>query len=408
MADRLGVVARVRQAGAIFACTIISLGYMGTAKSETTPESVSALSVTPSVDLVDHQLVEVVASGFDANRPFVIEQCPAHLPVGDCASSRVTYTQSNHEGVIVVRLGVSAVVSSVEFDSVDCRLAEYRCELRLEDGISRAQIAVARLSFDPAASVEEPGTVTLDPNVDLVDGQVVTVRVDRQRPAALMFVYECLTGRSVAGDGCQSYLTTSGRYVDETGRLATQVRIRASFTLPSGEAVDCRSIACAVSVAESPWTDSAVAADLNFDVDAPLAPTPTLTVQPSMDLMPGQSVDVRGAEWFVGDLAFVYQCVHVVEPDLNDCDFGNAELFQADDDGRFEGALTVNAQVHTGDGSPVDCRQRPCDLVAFRADTGDTEFAAEPIYFRPGDPPLPLPPLPNGPPPIVAEPQFAG
>lgn len=385
--------------------TVLLLLLGGTAMASSSGAAVSeggppALAVTPAVDLNDHQLVSLTGSGFGRDDLLFIEQCPAAAQSGSCDSNRTDVTGSSQAGTIDQKVGLSAVVAAAG-QVVDCRPTPGTCEIRILSA-SGEQLAAVALSHDAAAPLDAPGSVSLDPNSDLIDGQTVTLSADRQRPLSVILAYACTSD----GTACQSYVTSTD-VADSAGNLTAFFRVRATFRAETGEVIDCRSTACTVNVAEDPFTDEPISAPLDLDPNGHLAPPPEVAVQPASGLLDGDEINIQGSNWFAEELVLLRQCVHTT-PALFECTSSNGKLVATDPDGQFSASLEVIVAGRTFFGSSFDCRLEACDLVAFRAGVGQEEYALVPLLFESSERPPLEPSPPRSPSPRIIEPRFTG
>lgn len=387
----------------------------------------ATLVVSPADALIDHQVVRLSGAGYRANSAFIVEQCPTSAPSGSCDSNRTTLVATDEPGTLrdpqdsattSAPAGVSAVIHPLSrSNSIDCRAAPGTCELRVLNWSQDRELAAAPLDFDASAPLDAPGTVTLDPDTDLIDGQVITVTADHQRPFALLVIYLCKAGGAIPDPGefpldeCANYITawSGNSLVDAAGVLTADFRVRATFTTPFGEIVDCRTTPCEIAVTEDPFVDDPITHPLPLDPDAPLAPAPSIVVQPSSDLADGDRVEVEGSDWFSGELVVTYQCLRRAGLNVGrDCLFESGEVERVGEDGRFETALVVTSAGRNFFDEPYDCRADPCDMVAFRGGSGGAEFATAPLSFAAIPRPPTRQPPPAGTRSVVVQPHFTG
>jgi Neocarzinostatin family len=165
-----------------------------------------------------------------------------------------------------------------------------------------AAASLAAGSVPGGAQVADP-QVTLDPATDLVDGSRVTVTATGFRPNGDLEIMQCAAGNSGFA-GCD-FSDVQGLTADAAGSATLEFAVDA--TIPNSEfgtsEQDCRPAgACVMRVFgnfDDPSAAEVAEAPLVFDPDAPLAPPPTVTVDPSDGLTDGQSVTVTadGLVW---------------------------------------------------------------------------------------------------------------
>jgi hypothetical protein len=136
---------------------------------------------------------------------------------------------------------------------------------------------------------------------------------------------------------------------------------------------------------------------LGFDPDAPLAPPPTVTVTPAVDLVDGQTVTVSGIGYPVNRPALVEQCVTSGQFAGVCTNFGRVTPVGTDGALRFDAQVKATVPFLIGG---VDCTATPgaCEIVV-RTVNGDGAHLRVPLSFRSTAPPPEPPPPPPPPPP---------
>ena len=125
------------------------------------------LTVTPSSDLVDGQAVIVEGDGWWPESRPILEEC--EVGTGRCALQwvRVDVDASGH--FAVERIARAAFTSDDNGGEVDCLVST--CAFHI-DFIA---VVDAPIAFDPDAPLLPPPTITVTPDHDLVDGDVMVV-----------------------------------------------------------------------------------------------------------------------------------------------------------------------------------------------------------------------------------------
>ena len=113
-----------------------------------------------------------------------------------------------------------------------------------------------------------------------------------------------------------------------------------------------------------------------------------ITVDPTTDLVDGQSVDVKGRR-FTPNTSFGAAVCSPTVPGIDGCDLSNTALTTTDSKGQATVTLRVRRMI-TVRGHQIDCALKPCILGAGTVD-GITpiETTGVPISFDPDVPPLP-------------------
>jgi hypothetical protein len=276
----------------------------------------------------------------------------------------------------------------------------------------------------------EPGggsgiTVTVEPATGLVDYQLVQVTATGFEPFSPHEIFECRAD-AVDESGCDAD-NAGFADADADGEVHLGFVVDARIFDAAGREHDCRAAGdgCKLGVGLLAEFGESGFAPLDFDPDAPLAPVPTLTVEPDSDLADQQVVRVEGAHLSSLFETFVYQCVAGRPRDATSCNFDQDVRAVAGADGRIAVDYRVEAAVLPASGdSPIDCTASPgaCVLEMSQgfSDRPD-RFARAPISFAtsPTPPttaktPTTVAPPPGRPPaappahPIPGQPTFTG
>lgn len=227
----------------------------------------------------------------------------------------------------------------------------------------------------------EAGAISVTPNVDLVDGQTITVTGTGWPAHGTVNLVQC--------EGAEDHCTgpDGSAPTDGAGSFSTTMRVRAVFADYDGTVVDCRLSPCALRL------DIGVrhaAASLSFDPVAPLLPSPTVVVAPDVDLIDGQDVAVSGTGFFPDEF------VHLAECPAGASAFQQCAVLAhggdiTDPSGNFSTTVEVVARFQSFF-TPVDCRQTACVLVAGPLPPPSLDAEAA-LTFDPDGPLLPPPPV---------------
>ena len=233
-------------------------------------------------------------------------------------------------------------------------------------------------------------TAVIDPAVDLIDAQRVTLTASGFSPGGYIVVAQCPTASTTFGDCGNFSYPENG--TDANGSATVEIVLDAILRHASTE-TDCRTApTCVLAVAENFDGNVLVRVPLVFDPDAPLAPPPELTLQPSAGFVDGQQVTVTGAGFVRDEGVAVIPCA-AAPLDLDDCEGDSGEFFSPEPDGSFTGPITLYATIQTPRGGLVDCRiSDACVLVATDGySEALSSGSVTPLSFDP-DAPLPPPP----------------
>lgn len=268
-------------------------------------------------------------------------------------------------------------------------------------------------SGSPATAVA-PGTLTVTPNVDLVDFQRVELTGEGLEPG-LHEWYQC-RGGAIDESDCDGY-NADFIDVDPDGTTSEVVHVDARIYLPDGTEVDCRTdpAGCVLGVGFMVDAGQWPTVALDFDPDAPLLPEVTATVVPTQDLRDGQAVTVRGEHLSFREEAFAYLCADGTDQVGRRCDLDQLARGVPDQDGRITLSLDVRSVFTAPHGVEIDCLAAgtTCSVaLGWSFDPPPDRQARVPVSFAPQPtttttsttgPPAPQPP-PVAPPPATPVP----
>lgn len=262
-------------------------------------------------------------------------------------------------------------------------------------------MALASLLVVPtgaAAATPEAGSVTVSPNVGLVDEQVVTVAGSGVLADARVQVAQCRTPGTAESD-CR----VAFGYDDTTdggGDFSMQARLEADFAPWSdAEPLDCRTApgTCVLRIDlirdDDPGgaTVQTEIVALSYDPAAPLAPAPTLSVTPSAGLQDGHTVTATGSGWspddgFLEEAVIFSTCTtpafehgHCAHPAIDD-----EPVAFVEPDGTFTQEVRLRATFGSG-ANRTDCRITSCYLVASEEPSFGDQTSV-PLDFDPDGP----------------------
>ncbi len=214
-------------------------------------------------------------------------------------------------------------------------------------------------------TVPEQLQLIVEPKIDLVDGQIVTVTGRGLRRADIVVIGECADTAPLTPDDCEPAVSIhpEGRFsMADDGTLATNFQVYARFTTRAGTAIDCRDpqtdclIAVSSALSADPLADATV--PITFDPLGELA-QPGASITADEGLVDGQTIGVSVWGLPPGTPVAIGQCV-AVSDGSETCET-EIEVFaprlSADATGRVD--TTVWAQVEF-EGyeqvEPISCR----------------------------------------------------
>lgn len=323
------------------------------------------VTAEPDEPLTDGQTVTVNASGLVWSTQALVVHCVAEpTSPEDCDYATASYVDLAEDTGFTQDYRVSALIETPTHGTVDCREVG-GCALAVTSGseLSPAKTGLVSLTFDPDAEVVPP-TLTVSPDVDLVDGQTVNVDgsgFNSDRP----WVDLLLCGSELSWDSCQ--WVEAFPTLDENGAFNVDVQLAALLAFEGGDELDCRASAepChLVGTQGSLPSVHAASASLHFDPDAPLLPGPTIVVDPSTNLPEVSTVSVTGSSFGSQGWESAHLRVCAAGDDTR-CDPQSEAWVAPDAAGDFSVGLDVAATFSPQGGEPVDCRAVPgCEVIA--------------------------------------------
>jgi hypothetical protein len=255
-------------------------------------------------------------------------------------------------------------------------------------------LAAVGVGASPAAAADEQ-VVTVTPDSDLVDGDVVHVAISGVQPQTQTFTQLCRADEQSRCDSALSRAATA----DDAGEVDFDFGIEPVFSVLTGtgfEQVDCRAgPGCnLVAFAERPdGSFGPVTVGLSFRADGPLLPPTRVVASPATDLVDAQSVRLDGSGFvpFVG--VEVRRCR---VPHLDGFDCGRRlDFLDAGIDGTFSSDVEATTVLVLPNGDEVDCRISACQYVITREDRApeSRQNTMVPVTFRPDGPLRPPPTL---------------
>lgn len=206
-----------------------------------TPKPPRTLTATPDTDLFDGDVVALRGTGFAPSATVYFCQTVniAAPEPGDCGVP-VQSVQSDATGEFVVSYTVRRFISPRGSPS-DCARPGLSCVIGASDTVAGPGLPYAPLTFWP----QPPPTVTVTPNTELVDGDVVSVHGSGFVPAETVLL--CQGG----GTSCSAPSETV--QVDAAGEFSSSFTVRRFVTTSGSTRTDCAapSALCSINHAAS-------------------------------------------------------------------------------------------------------------------------------------------------------------
>ena len=360
------------------------------------------LTVEPSTGLRDGQAVTVSANGFVPGESVGLVQC-AKEAGGETAETRggidgclidpyVSLT-ADEDGSVTGQYEVRRVLTTPLTGTVDCAAEANRCIVAMGALNDYDRSGGHGIEFAPGGEPVVIPVVTVTPTDGLADGDVVHITADHLTPDSFVTIEVCSSDPSACwqtgklttvehdemGQDYTEHLI--GLPADAAGHLEGDIPVWRY--LPGGEPgtyVDCAISRCSLrlSGATAPPT-----VPLSFNPGGEGPEAPTLAVDPSDGLAPGDEVTVRGVGFAPGGQVWVSLCAKVVEggdmmgygtcassqdePAATVAGDGTFELrFEIPQMGRFQDYYGSDGCTDTGcteDTQPWDGEEIRCDGV---------------------------------------------
>ena len=197
------------------------------------PPPPPSITVTPSQDLADGQLVEVSGSGFPRRQTVGIVECRAASGQDGCDLSNLLFVLTDEDGRFRADMELYRYLQ-VDIGEVDCAQPD---ACRVGAGIPPSGVVGddAPIQFDPDAPPPPPATLTITPGGALDDDQLVTVTGTGFPYRHTVAVVQCRPGAGEPGCDLSNVI-----YV-QPGRdrsFTVQYRVKRMISVDVG-AVDC-------------------------------------------------------------------------------------------------------------------------------------------------------------------------
>lgn len=309
-----------------------------------------SITVTPSTELVDHQLVTVHGEGFDPRAAVNVYQCDGTAN-GDCASD---FSEIEDDGSFTLQSAISFARCG-DHPATCLEIGTFDQDVLVEERIGTVPIAFAD---DPQEVVPTP--VTAAPLTGLADGDAIVLRADGMRPGDGIDALVCGSPEPLT-EGCSAIPAGLADVVDDQGRL--RFPVRATPVVGDGtERVDCRTQPCFLHV--GPYEDPTTFA-LEFDPDAPLAPPPTASAR----LVEGDTLEVEGEGFVPTEEVYATTCIKRDGP--KQCLIPTTVHETAGEDG----TVTIAYEPESFDGfaGVEDCRGAECFVSVWGSALGGND-----------------------------------
>lgn len=206
------------------------------------PPPFPSVTVAPSIDLVDGQLVTITGSGFAPGEGLEVFQCRAGaVNEFDCDPGNAFDFHADASGDFVFVLQIDAFIftQAGASDPIDCRAALDSCVIGVGNILDPSAGLSVAISFDPDAPLRPPVSLTIDPATGLTDGQTVQVSGANLTSREDAFAFQCAADDPVDQNTLCAYDDLERGVPDADGSIVLPLVVARVFTSPSGQTVDC-------------------------------------------------------------------------------------------------------------------------------------------------------------------------
>jgi hypothetical protein len=221
--------------------------------------------------------------------------------------------------------------------------------------------------------------VLVEPSTGLGDGQTVTISGSGFTPGARLGAVLCSSGAAGGGGVTFCELAHYDNFsASAEGAFVDDYVLRRFITTPADGVVDCAESTdrCILGVGNISDYDESGGSFISYE-GAPQPPPPSLQVVPSVALIDGQVLSVRGTGVRAAPDGWLRQCP------AGDLDSASCQRLDARPDGPLVGgelAVTVSVPRHLGAGAQaVDCAAPPGCVLATTEYAG--RLATVPLQF---------------------------
>ena len=368
---------RVRRRTAT-AAVLVLLAVTGGLTSTARPASAAPpITASPTTGLVDGDLVHVNVTGLTPGRSAVVVECSVAVGLlENCQALFVGATDAS--GALSVTVRIFAVVGT-ESGGFDCRTAT-TCVIDAYEGGGALGVGTSvSLDFDPAAPLGPPPAFTATPSAGVHAGDAITLTGSGLNADVDTAVFRCnpavFEGGSLGCDTNDAQLV----HTDATGSFVAVVPLATTFSTDAytggfPPTVTCGTATCVVFALTPALPDTALLASVDY-----LA-APTVAVTPSVGLLDGSFVGVRGSDFEPNAIVVVDECGSASGP----C--RSLRILNADETGHIDTSVRVFALIDEG-GRLVDCRviAAACGIGAheYVDEAGAYRSRAQPVSFDP-------------------------
>lgn len=273
----------------------------------------STISVTPSTNLADGQVVHVSVSGFGTGVGVGMAQCVDSFDYYANCSGFLYGGQVSATGTLELDVQVTPILQTQSLGQVDCRVppAGHTCIIGVNTQPTVDGAAITPVTFDASAPLQPAPPITASPDTGLHDQDVVYVvgtGFTQYNPPTVM---QCVAGATTS-DGCATDYTNGFVILgpNAAGEFVAALRVRSAISTRFGNVV-CASSPGACELQAVQYRQSGElrsSTPLSFAAGGPTPSLPTLTATPNTGLVDEQVVRVTGSGFQVPP-DYYYGCI---------------------------------------------------------------------------------------------------
>lgn len=359
------------------------------------------VTAEPSTDLQDGDRIVVSSPGFEPGESVGLVQCAKEAGgetpetrggIDGCYIGDYVQLTADADGVATGTYAVRRLLTTPLTGTVDCAAEAKRCLVALGAISDYDRSGGFGIEFAPGGEPLDIPTVVVTPTEGLADGDIIQVSADGLTPNTLLSLEVCSsdpltcwsTGQAVATDedgaplegeldGQADPMWAVGLVVDASGRVSGEVPVWRY--LPGGEAgtyVDCAVSRCSLRL-HGETAPPTVPLHFSPGGDGPVAPT--LAVDPSTGLAPGDEVVVRGAGFPEGMQLYLSLCAQLPGTPVGEfqtCGAQDGDAQRARRDGTFQVSFEIPETGSWSFGAGEECdASGQCTEVTHAGGSGD-------------------------------------
>jgi hypothetical protein len=360
----------------------------GPIEQKSPPVDCPHITVTPSTNLIDLQLVTVSGRDFVPSGEAATLQCANGATSQDqCDLSTVFYVPTSSTGTFVIHRVVRRLITISGGTTVDCGSTPAACIMAAANLNNYLEATSVPLSFNPSVPPVTP-TLFVVPATGLADHQVVKLVGAGMFPNSGVEVAQCESGFPPSYSTCD-FSTESFTPTTAKGTFTIQWPVHRMLFTETGT-IDCASRLGACQVFAGQYlgsTTQSTTAPLSFNRRIPPV-AQAVALSASSGLRDHQLITVTGTGYTPGANIILIQCETAASTTGPSCDYSTEGSAVPGFGGQFLATYAVHRILFLGIGT-FDCAsaRHACSIEAVN-DRRPSEAASAPMSFNPTVPPV--------------------